>query len=419
LVSSSRNCSIAALFVLLLIGTAAGRAGASGFAVYTHGAKELGMNNFVTAHSEGPGSAYHNPALIEGRVIEAGTCPVMSNKEFESRVTGKHEEADDRTFFPSHLFLNCPVNRDWTAGLSVTSPYGLGTEWGTDWEGRYLTTNAEMQTFDISPVAAHRIGEKWRIGGGPRLVLLDATLEKNVNLSPYGLADAEQAFEGDGNGLGFTIGLNYRPTEDWSIGAVYRSGVKVETSGDVKFDYPPGMPAALKAAFPETEGDTVIHLPAHGNLGVCYTGFQNFLVEVGVRWEDWSCYEKLKFEFDEAIAGNKVMVSRKDWEDAYSYGLGIKYTWSDSLAFTAGYRHEENPVPHDRLEPSIPAADKDAVSFGVQKRWGRFEVGLAYDYEWLEDREKDNALGTDVGGTANGTYESDTHIAGFSVSYTF
>ncbi|GAF67974.1 unnamed protein product, partial [marine sediment metagenome] len=53
---------------------------ASGFAVYTQGAKEFGVQNNVIAHSEGPASNYHNPALItglKGTQIEAGTTLIF------------------------------------------------------------------------------------------------------------------------------------------------------------------------------------------------------------------------------------------------------------------------------------------------------------------------------------------------------
>ena len=177
-------------------------ASASGFAVYTHGAKELGMQNNVIAHSEGPASNYHNPALItglKGTQIEAGTTLIFPSREFKSAETGKTEKAESQVFYPSTLFLIHQLNDRFTAGLGIVSPFGLGTDWGKDWEGEYLATNSEMQTFNINPNIAWKVNDKLAVAGGFDLVLLDATLEKNINLT----TDAEQKFEGDGKGYGY------------------------------------------------------------------------------------------------------------------------------------------------------------------------------------------------------------------------
>ncbi len=405
----------------LLFGTMAApsRVGASGFAVYTHGAKELGMQNNVIAHSEGPASNYHNPALItesKGTQIEVGTTLIFPSRKFKSAETGKTERTESQVFYPSTLFLTHQLNDKFTSGLGIFSPFGLGTDWGKDWEGRYLATNSEVQTFNINPNIAWKVNDKLSVGGGLDFLLFDASLEKNVYV-PL-LPDAEQEFDGDGDGIGFNLGFAYRPNEDWAFGTSYRSGIKVDVDGNATFKLPD---ASLRAILPNTDGSTEIELPAQAFLGLCYQGIDKVTIEVGGRWEGWSSYEELAFEFDEPVGpeGKKTHVIEKDWKDTWSYSIGAKYDLNDTFAIMGGYRFDDNPVPDDTFEPAIPASDKHAISLGFNGRIGNLVAGISYYYEKYESRKKDTNLGASLGGTANGEYNTDAHMVSASVAYEF
>jgi len=397
-------------------------ASASGFAVYTQGAKEFGMQNNIIGHSEGPASNYHNPALItglKGTQIEVGTTLIFPSREFKSAQTGETEKAESQVFYPSTLFLVRQLNDRLTSGLGILSPFGLGTEWGKDWEGRYLATKSKMQTFNINPNIAWKVNDKLAVAGGLDLVLLHATLEKNIDLSGYGLADAEQEFEADGDGIGYNLGIVYRLNDDWSFGASYRSGIKVDVDGTAGFKLPQNTPAPIRENFPNTRGTTEIELPAQAFFGLCYQGTDKLTLEVGGRWEGWSCYEELAFEFNQPVAGSKTKVYEKDWKNVMSYSIGARYNLNNTFAILGGYRFDDNPVPNDTFEPAIPASDKHCVSLGATKRFGSLVAGVIYYYEKYESRKKDNTLGADLGGTANGEYNTEAHVVGVSVSYEF
>jgi len=387
---------------------------ASGFAVYTQGAKEFGVQNNVIAHSEGPASNYHNPALItglKGTQIEAGTTLIFPSREFKS-PDGETEKAESQVFYPSTLFLTHQLNDRFTAGLGIVSPFGLGTDWGKEWEGRYLATNSEMQTFNVNPNIAWKVNDKLAVAGGFDFLLLDATLEKNIKLP--GLDDAEQKFEGDGDGIGYNLGVVYRPNDEWSFGASYRSGIEVDVDGDAEFKLPQDTPAPIRAMLSNTGGSTEIDLPAQAFFGLCYKGIDKLTLEVGARWEEWSCYEELAFEFDQPVAGNKTKVDEKNWKNVMSYAIGAKYDLNDTFAILGGYRFDNNPVPDDTFEPAIPASDKHCVSVGINKRFGNLVAGVIYYYEKYESRKKDIE-----GETANGEYNTEAHVVGVSVSYEF
>lgn len=75
------------LLMLSIVNPFSGFAHASGFALYSHGAKEVGMLNNTISHTMGPASNYYNPALItelEGIHIEIGTSFSFGSRKFRS-----------------------------------------------------------------------------------------------------------------------------------------------------------------------------------------------------------------------------------------------------------------------------------------------------------------------------------------------
>ncbi len=106
-------------------------------------------------------------------------------------------------FYPSTFYITHKFNDKVSAGLGVFNPFGLATEWPDNWVGRYITTKAEMTTYNINPVFSLQITPEISVAAGLNFLMLDATLEKKINLSP----DGNQKFKGDGNGVGYNMGF--------------------------------------------------------------------------------------------------------------------------------------------------------------------------------------------------------------------
>lgn len=393
---------------------------ASGFALYTHGAKELGMLNAVVAHTEGPASNFYNPALLaklEGSQLEIGTTLIFPNREFKSDLTGETTDGDDNVYFPSTIYASHQLNDKLAIGFGVFSPFGLGTDWPNDWEGRYITTEGELMTFNFNPNIAWKISDRLSLAGGVDYLYGDSTLKKKINLSPMGLPDGNQKFDGDGDGWGYNLGFNFDLTEEISFGLSYRSQIDLDLDGDVKFKVPVGTPPI----FNNTGGDVELKLPAKLSFGVSFQVNERFLVELGGRWEDWSVFDELVFKFDEppVAGGEPTLVEPKNWDDTWGGMIGARYNLNPSLIISVGYLHEENPIPNETFEPLIPDSDKDMFSMGFQKIIGKYNIAFTYIYALYDDRDKDNQVGAETGLPANGEYSQDAHFLSGSLKIDF
>ncbi|MDI6891168.1 MAG: outer membrane protein transport protein [Thermodesulfovibrionales bacterium] len=406
-------------FVFCTISNAYG----SGFAIYTQGASSLGQGAATIAHTEDPSAIFFNPALInklEGTQIELGTTLIFPSRKFKSNLTGETSKTKSDVFYPSTLYITHKFTDKISAGLGVFNPFGLATKWPNDWEGRYITTNSEMRTFNINPAVSYQITPNVAFAAGVDFLILDATLEKKLNLPVlYGFTrDGGQKFKGDGTGIGYNFGILIEPHRDFSLGASYRSEIKVKIDGNVTHVLPEGDPLGL---FPNTNGKTTLTLPQQVHVGVYYKGLYPLTFEVGLRWEGWSSYDRLKINFDKLVLGNPSYTERKDWKDTWSGNIGIKYQVSEPVALLAGYLYQDNPVPDSTFDPSIPDANAHLFSIGTDVKHKSFRFGLAYSYQKLQSRNKNNLVGDPITGApaANGEYKSDLHMIGVSLTYRF
>ncbi|TVL98874.1 MAG: aromatic hydrocarbon degradation protein [Candidatus Brocadia sp. WS118] len=420
---------LAAFMFLFLVLCGTQNAYSSGFAIYTQGASALGQADSVIAHTDSPSSVFFNPALInklEGTHIESGTTLIFPSREFKSDITGEDDETEDSMFYPSTVYVTHEFNEKISAGLGIFTPFGLATTWDDDWEGRYIATKSEMKTFNINPVVSYQILPNVSIAGGVDVLVLDTTLEKKINLSGFGLPDANQEFDGDGNGVGYNFGIVYDVNKDISFGASYRSEIKVDIEGDSDFDLPSVTPSPLRALFPDTDGKTDITLPQQVHVGVCYKGFDRLTLETTLRWEGWSSFDELKVDFDHPIAGSNESTTEKDWQNTYSANFGAKYQLKDWIALLGGYLYGGNPVPDKTFDPVVPDANTHLFTFGTSLKIKNFKIDLAYAYQLLEGRSKSNSVDDNssdgflnAATSTNGKYETDLHMVGISVGYNF
>lgn len=393
------------IFIILL---AAQNVCASGFGIFTQSSSSLGQGAAVVAHTDSPSTIFFNPALMNklvGTQLEIGTTLLFPSREFESDATGRTYETKDDVFYPSTLYLTHQFNEMFNAGIGVFCPFGLGTDWGDTWEGRYIGTNSEMETYNINPAVSLKVMPRLSLAAGLDILFLDTTIESNID-SGYGF-DIMQKFKGDGTGLGYNLGLLYDVTDDISIGVAYRSEIKVDIDGKAKFK--PQVPAYNLV---NSSGDSDITLPQQLSAGLSYKGFNRWMLEGGIRWEDWSCFRQTKVKLD---SGLQVPPQPRRWKDTFAYNIGAQYQYNDILTLRAGYLYGKNPVPDSTFEPTIPDSDTHLFTIGTGLKLSKCTVDLAYAYQLQEDRDKNNAVGSPH--TANGEYKTEAHIIAISLKF--
>ena len=154
-------------------------------------------------------------------------------------------------------------------------------------------------------------------------------------------------------------------------------------------------------------------------LALAYKPNDQLTLEFDAEWTGWSSFDKLDIHFDNPqLSAFNNKPSPKNWKDVWAFKLGAQYALNKKLDLRAGYAFDESPIPDSTLGPDLPDTDRHNLSFGMGLHNDFATLDLAYMWVKFVDRtsnNQDNALLTGQ----NGTFKSDAHLFGASVTVKF
>lgn len=422
-----------ALAVVALGGLVSAPVHAAGFGIFEHGAKAMGMAGAFTAQADDPSAMFHNVAGLafqkERRFAVGTTLIALGDSTFQGAapfpgpsVTGEQE---DQLVVPSHLYYVQPLSGEWTFGLGVNNPFGLVTEWRDpdEWAGRFLSTRADLATYDINPSLGWQVTPEVALGFGAIIRFAEVQLDRRAaTVNPFTLRQTEVArvgLESDlDTGLGWNVGFLHRYNNSFSWGFSYRSKVEVDWSGDARFTQVatgfPQFDAAVAASLPfgsPTPIETTLEFPDMASLGFLFALSPSARLEVDVNWTGWSSFDTLVIDFTDRPELTSTLV--EEWEDVYNYRLGLSWAASPSSEWRLGYVYDETPQPDASVSPLLPDADRTGYTIGYgYTSGGGTTFDVAFMYLPFDERTTTNQRdGFD------GTYDTTAYLLGLTLGW--
>lgn len=401
---SVKLSSLAALLMLL----SARIALAGGFQLNEHGARAMAMGGAFTARASDLSALYFNPAGLafqKGAHVYVGVTLIAPNSSFfgpEQLNVNQETKMKSQVFNPINLYASYQITDDLVAGIGVNNPFGLGTEWPEDWAGRFISTKVDLQTFFVSPTIAYKLGDKLSLGVGMNYVTGKVTI-KRILSDPFD-PHAKVSIEATGSSFGWNVGALYKVADNLSVGASYRSDVKIEAEGTAAFD-------PMRSVYPAGDISSTLTLPATAFVGVAYSPIKDLTLEADYQYVGWSSYKELALTFKK---DNSVSVSPKNYENTYLLRFGAEYCLGD-LQLRAGYIFDRSPAPTKYVEPLLPDANKNEVSVGFgYKLTKSVTLDVAYMFIKFDQRR---AVDTDI--KFDGTYNSNANLFAINFGYSF
>ena len=235
----------------------------SGFHIYEQGAKASGQAVAFAARADDASAVYYNPAAmvwLEGRQAALGASAVfLGDTSFDSNMdrtgsplfTGGEFDMTSNTRYVPHAYYAKGAGDGRVAyGLGVFAPFGLVTEWGPEFDGRFSARESDLQTWVINGNIAFKVSDHWAVAVGVDKLEIELKAFSR-NLPPSETMPVEALFnlEGDGDKAGWNAALSYR-SETWAFGLTYRSGFEVGLEGEAIVSVPlvPGGPETAATA---------------------------------------------------------------------------------------------------------------------------------------------------------------------------
>lgn len=424
---------------------------AAGFALIEQSVSGMGTAYAgAAATADTVDTLYFNPAGITrlpGNRAGAAVHLVLPQTEFNNDGTsfalggaripgGDGGDAGGLAAVP-HAYLSHQLNDRTWFGLAINAPFGLTTEYDSDWVGRYHAIKSEVKTVNINPSLAYKASNQVNLALGLSAMYLKGEFSNAIdfgtlNLIPAALgglggalgpigpgqADGKSTIEGDSWGFGYNIGVLFEPTEDTRIGIHYRSKVDQDIQGDVKFRLPN---SALAGTFSNADIKADVQLPANASLSAFHQINSEWAVMADYTWTEWSSIPALRFEFDNGLPDN---VTTFDWKNTYRVSLGATVRPSDSdWTYRYGVAYDESPV-QSAATRSARLPDSDRIWLGVGAGFQPSKdltVDIGYAHVFMnEPRIAKTGTGEDLTrGALDGSYDSSVDILSIEARYTF
>lgn len=368
-----------------------------------------------------------------------GTGTAATGTPFQQPLTGGNGgDAGDVAAVPAASFI-LPLSGDFeylTLGMMISAPFGLKTEYDAGWKGRYHALESDVKIVDLTLAASLELSDSFSVGAGLIYEHADVTLSNAVDFgtiicgrSPAACVgptaqfgpqrnDGFASINGTHNGLGWIVGMNWRPTDKLSLGYSHRSEIDHELEGDSVFEVPANVRAALgNSVFINGGGGADLTTPTIDAFSATYYATDRFTVMAEVTRTDWSSLQEIRIEFDNPAQPDSV--EDYNWDENWFYSIGGEYKFNDKFTFRAGVARDDSPVSRPYRTPRLP--DQDRMWYSLGMTWNvseHFELSASYvKIDIVDTPEVD--LTTSTRARLVGDFEGGADLFGVSMQYKF
>jgi len=348
-----------------------------------------GKNLVFAGHLIKPSATFNNTGTTQAASTSAGTGLFALN--------GNGGDAGDLAVIPS-AYLSWQLGPQLFAGVGVSVPFGLKTDYDSNWMGRFHALKSEIKTINVNPSIAYKLNDTISLGAGLNYQHVEAELTKAVNYSFVGQSigvgagvEGSNKIEGKDNAWGFNLGLMFNPRPNTNIGVSYRSAMNFKLSGNATYFGRPaalntaiagGFGAAVQASAFNQVGDSPItadvKLPATFSAALKHQIDPKWDVLADATWTQWSTLKSLNV----VRSNNAVLESTPfEWRDTWRIGLGVNYRPSATWTVRAGVAYDQTPTSDTYRTPRLPDGSRTWLALGGQykvSKAGAIDFGYAH-----------------------------------------
>jgi long-chain fatty acid transport protein len=442
-------------------------AGAQGFTVYEHESCTMGRAGTGVASPCNSASAiFVNPAGIVNPAgpkwsASLGTTIISPRFTFQSDFSSVSTDAVANNIPVPNAYITRQFGgaTPMAVGIGVFAPYGLRSEWPTDFEGRFLAYLSDLRSLYIQPTMAVQLRSWLQLGVGLDWVYSSVDLKQHVDLSsqvlPSASVPAGTTFAAIGVPLGtdfadaeatgtsfsgaFHVGILVKPTRWLSVGARYLTRTVADIEGHATFTQlstgivlPAGNPLLVPGGTPldsvlapnfkttlaRQHASVDIPLPPQLVVGLAVRPMANLQLLFDIQRTWYSQFRVLTLTF--ANAGTRTQY--EDYRNTTGFRVGAQYE-INRISVRGGWLHHGAAAPSQTVTPLLPEAARNEMTAGLGVPIGRRgRLDVAYQHIWQADRRGrtvDVPRGPDSASLNNGLYTATANLYAASLSWGF
>ena len=282
---------------------AAGPAFASGYRIPEQSLNSTALSGAYVANTPGADASYYNPAnmsWLENKwQTEASLTWIhLASMEYtDNTIASRNSGSRTEDFALPNLHVVSPEYHNFRFGLSVVYPYGLSKRWDNSFP-RSTAEEFTLKTYELNPTVSYKVNDQLSLGGGVRAIYAEGVVKSNT-------ASISRDMKGDTTEYGYNLALTYRPVENLSLAATYRSKIDLDIEGDARLSL---GGAQLYNGYAEVS----VPAPAVLALAAAYT-CNNGKTTAEFTYDKtfWNAYDKLDFNYAPTLT-NPVLIANFD-----------------------------------------------------------------------------------------------------------
>jgi long-chain fatty acid transport protein len=284
------------------------------------------------------------------------------------------------------LALRQRLSDRWSAGLSVSVPLGLSTNYPASYAGRYYGLDTKLLTVNIAPVLAYDIAPGITLAGGFQAQYAKGTLTSAVDIGTIGAVSGipgsvPGALDGFARvnahswAYGYELGGRAALDDGWTVGFSYRSAMHHTLKGPWTFTLDgAGLGAAIRGAtgvFTDTTARAKLATPDTVEFGLRKQLGNSWTMLLEVDWTGWSIFKELRVTAANPTQPNDV--TNAQWNDAWMAAVGAEYALDDQWTLRGGAAYDGSPVPDSTIGRAsrmrIVTGSRSAPPIAFPRRW--------------------------------------------------
>lgn len=298
------------------------------------------------AIADDAGNVSRNPALItmfDRPTFSAGAVYIDPDVNISgtspSRRTLDADNIAPTAWVPNVHFV-APINDQFGWGASITSNYGLATEFNDTYAGGSVGGTTDLQTMNLNLSGAYRLNEAWSFGLGFDAVYARAKIERyagdlgqlvaaqNPALAPVAsqiTSDTKIAhLNGNQWGFGWNAGILYELDKNNRYALTYRSEVKIDFKGNYSSDLPIGinrynLPIPTATGGATQSGYLTLNLPEMWEVSGYNRVAPQWAIHYSLAYTSWSQFQELKAK---STSGQTLFEKHEGFKDCLPYRFG-------------------------------------------------------------------------------------------------
>lgn len=401
-------------------------------------------------------TVYFNPAgmsRLEGNHVTVGGNAVFTEADFindgSSYTVGGNTvpvegngNTDETGFIPNAYWVT-PLTDRLTVGFGAGGPFGLSSDFGNTWPGRYSATFSELEVMNLNATTAWELSDQLALGLGVNYQRIDVTLQSQfdstLGLNPNPETDTDASIEGDDDDFVFDVSALWTPVPGTDIGLLWRQGGDFTIGGTADFDLnaacapgaglPTGAPPApttgtlCAGALAAREGAVTAsaEMPDTLTLSASQALGERWTLHADIAQTRWSSLQTIAVNNVES--GANVTELHLNYDDTLRLALGASFEFSETMTWRFGVAKDEAPqTDPEYVSPRIPDEDRTWLAAGANwKLSDALSLDVSYAHLMVDDAQLNRQDPTATGGSYNleGHFDNSVNIVGAQLNWQF